>query len=223
MFNTFSSLFLILANVIPLVGVLFFGWDAVLVLALFWIENLIIGVYNLIKMLAVSVFRSQWSKLGLTLFFVIHYGLFWTGHGLLLWNLLGFESIDPAQVLGIQGEGPLELFLEGFAIMMSFIERYDPVIWLGLGGLVMSHGVAFIERFILAGELFKKSVNQLMTEPYKHVLMLHAGLMAGAFILTKVGSPLWLLAVIVLIKMLVDARQHITANIQHSTSGQLTK
>jgi len=47
---TWSALALIGANLIPLIGVIFYDWDSRLVLALFWIENLIIGVFNLAKM-----------------------------------------------------------------------------------------------------------------------------------------------------------------------------
>jgi hypothetical protein len=41
---------LILANLIPLFGVLFAGWQVFDVVMVFWVENVIIGLINLLKM-----------------------------------------------------------------------------------------------------------------------------------------------------------------------------
>jgi hypothetical protein len=40
----------VLANSVPLVGVLFLGWDAFFIVLLYWAENLVIGSYNILKM-----------------------------------------------------------------------------------------------------------------------------------------------------------------------------
>jgi Family of unknown function (DUF6498) len=42
-----SAILLIAANVLPLVGVLFFGWSLLTILVLYWIENGIVGLWNL--------------------------------------------------------------------------------------------------------------------------------------------------------------------------------
>jgi hypothetical protein len=42
---------LLLANAIPLVGVLFFGWSLITILVLFWIENGIVGFWNVPRIL----------------------------------------------------------------------------------------------------------------------------------------------------------------------------
>ena len=35
---------------VPLWGVLFFNWDAFYIVLLYWAENLVIGFYNILKM-----------------------------------------------------------------------------------------------------------------------------------------------------------------------------
>ena len=45
-----STRVLIAVNTIPAVGVLFFGWDAFNVVFLFWLENLVIGFFAVLKM-----------------------------------------------------------------------------------------------------------------------------------------------------------------------------
>ena len=46
-----SAIALVIANAIPLVGVLFFGWSLLTILVLFWIENGIVGFWNVPRIL----------------------------------------------------------------------------------------------------------------------------------------------------------------------------
>lgn len=46
-----TAILLVLANLIPLVGVLFFGWSLITILVLYWLENGIVGVWNVPKIL----------------------------------------------------------------------------------------------------------------------------------------------------------------------------
>jgi hypothetical protein len=46
---TRSTVALIIANAIPLVGVLFFGWSLITILVLYWVENGIVGFWNIPK------------------------------------------------------------------------------------------------------------------------------------------------------------------------------
>ena len=61
---------LVLANLVPVFGVLLLGWDVGAIVVLYWTENLVIGFYNLLKMLL----TGGWSALGTMLFFCLHYG-----------------------------------------------------------------------------------------------------------------------------------------------------
>ncbi|MGI9247995.1 MAG: DUF6498-containing protein, partial [Woeseiaceae bacterium] len=45
-----SSIALVLANLVPLAGVLLFDWQVFDVLMLYWAENVIIGVINVLRM-----------------------------------------------------------------------------------------------------------------------------------------------------------------------------
>lgn len=44
-----SAILLLLANLIPLVGVVFFGWSLLTILVLYWLENGIVGFWNVPK------------------------------------------------------------------------------------------------------------------------------------------------------------------------------
>lgn len=44
-----SSRVLILANLLPLIGVAFFAWDMLALLMLYWTESVIIGAMNVLR------------------------------------------------------------------------------------------------------------------------------------------------------------------------------
>jgi len=82
---------LLAANTIPLWGVAFLNWDAFVIVALYWSENLIIGFYNVLKIAFArttnaSDIVTHLSKLFLIPFFIIHYGGFTAIHGLFIRN-----------------------------------------------------------------------------------------------------------------------------------------
>jgi len=71
---------LILANAVPLVGVLAWDWRVGDVVILYWIESLVIGLFNVLRILAAQPARARGGflsgKLVLAAFFVVHYGGF---------------------------------------------------------------------------------------------------------------------------------------------------
>lgn len=203
-----SLLALLVANLIPLIGVLFFDWDLVLVLALFWIENLIIGAFNLLKMIIVSTRARQKKGVLLCLFFVLHYGLFCAAHGQLLSNILGIEALSSEASAQAGQYGPLSLFIYAAGLVSHFIESYSPIILLGILGLALSHLVSFIENFLLQGGVLKLTADKLMGKPYKQILIMHAGLILGAIAIEQFGSSVLLLAIIVALKIFLDLYQH---------------
>lgn len=203
-----SGLFLIAANVVPLIGVLFFEWDTLLVLALFWIENLIIGLFNLLRMLVVLFVNKLPGDSFTLIFFIVHYGAFCAGHGAILTGLLPYPAVDYQAYFAFESPGVARLFLDGAAVFLGFIEHFSPMILIGLAGLVLSHSVSFVEHFVLRGEMYRLSVNKLMLRPYQHIIVMHIGLIGGALLLELLASPVWLLALIVVLKIAFDFRQH---------------
>ena len=47
--ETLSAVFLIAVNTVPLVGVLIFDWRLFSIVFLYWIENSIVGFFNVLK------------------------------------------------------------------------------------------------------------------------------------------------------------------------------
>src|SRR5688572_15520324 len=84
---TQSDYFLIAANLLPVIGCLFWGWSPKEVFMIYCLETVIIGFFNLVKMGIVTTVRKSdlWYTQGkaapthgivFMLFFLVHYGLF---------------------------------------------------------------------------------------------------------------------------------------------------
>ena len=86
-----SALVLVAANLVPLAGVLFFGWSVFATLLLFWVENVIVGGFNILRMLWAQPDNPlMWvAKAGTIPFFIVHYGMFTTVHGVFVLTLFG--------------------------------------------------------------------------------------------------------------------------------------
>jgi hypothetical protein len=90
-----SGLALIAANLVPLAGVLFFGWDLAGVLVLFWAESAVIGFYTALKMAVVG----KLAALLAVPFFIGHFGGFMAGHFLFIYAFF-------VRGLGVAGQAP---------------------------------------------------------------------------------------------------------------------
>ena len=83
---------LIAANVVPLFGAVFWDWNTLNIVFLYWAENLAVGFYTILKMVFFPV-PDPAKRLSLGAFlvktcfivpFTIHYGLFTAVHGFLI-------------------------------------------------------------------------------------------------------------------------------------------
>ena len=84
--DNMSLVALIGANLIPFVGIFFFGWDVGFVVLLYWFENLVVAFYNILKMAVLKTDQAQKNigKFFAIPFFCLHYGGFCAVHGLFL-------------------------------------------------------------------------------------------------------------------------------------------
>lgn len=198
-----SLAILVLVNLIPLAGVLFFNWDVLGLLVLYWSENLVLGFYTLLKMLV----KSPLGGLGMGLFFTIHYGGFCAGHGMFILVMAGGIDVDP-----VPGD-PWPLFLVFVQMLVNVVREVltiAPPEWLyAFAALVVSHGISFILNFLLAAERDELELKQLMAAPYGRIVVLHIAIIAGGMAVMALGQPLPMLVILVLLKIGMDVTLHL--------------
>ena len=90
-----SVIALVLANLVPVFGVFYFHWEVFPLMFLFWSENVIIGVFNVLRMIFAMPFKNGMPPL--IPFFCVHYGMFTFGHGMVIIGLFGGGLKDMAE------------------------------------------------------------------------------------------------------------------------------
>ena len=205
---------LLAVNVIPLVGVVWLGWDVRSVLTLYWAENLIIGASTIVKMIASSPIGGIFGGA----FFLVHYGGFCAVHGLFILALTG----DPTNDLMQLGESwPFVfVFVELLVKVTGAVFATAPKWWfVAFGALVISHGLSLVTNFFVRGERKSANVQSLMGSPYGRVILLHVTIIGGGFAVLALGSPVWLLVILVVIKTLVDLGFHLREHRKAQAAG----
>jgi hypothetical protein len=189
-----SSIALVLANLVPLAGVLFFGWGVFPLMLLFWLENVIVGVLNVVKMLLASPDRGKyWAvKMFLVPFFTVHYGMFCLVHGVFV--LVLFRGPRPGGDL----PGPEQI--------AELISRWN-LGWAALA-LLASHGFSLVSNYLLTGRFRHTNPSDLMKAPYGRIVVLHVAILGGGFLLTALNSPIWGLVLLIIGKVLLDLNAH---------------
>jgi hypothetical protein len=197
-FPVISLSALVAFNLVPLAGALLLGWRVVDILLLFWLENVVIGVFNVLRMgLRVVSFR-EWEGLILIPFFIFHFGIFCAAHGAIL---MGFA-------VGTQMGSDLAMGASGVVTIVRELLTQSGMVW-GLAGMVLSHGVSFVLNFLIGGELRRTDVRTLMGQPYARVMILHVVIIFGAIAVLQLGQPVWALALLVAVKIAVDVTAHL--------------
>jgi hypothetical protein len=201
---TVPLLALLLANLIPIFGVLFMDWDVGGIIVLYWAENLVIGLYTILKMLV----TGGSGAIGLILFFCVHYGGFSAVHGMFVLKLTEYAGISTMQTVETSWPGPLMLAEKLYNLVSSILMAApNEILWVLLA-MVLSHGVSFLVLFIGQGEYRETTASRLMRAPYRRVAVLHVTVIIGAFLIVKLESPMGLLLALVALKTGMDIMLH---------------
>lgn len=203
---------LVTANTVPLYGVLFVGWDAFAVVALYWSENLIVGFYNIIKMAIVKADgpMEHLSKLFLIPFFIFHYGAFCAVHGFFV--LAMFAGMAKQGKTGSSGpiaDGGLFFMSLLYAVIKQLLLVMTPTQLICVGALALSHGVSFVYNFLIKNERGKADVKSLMGSPYSRIVVMHIAIIFGAFLMMVLKTPASIVIVLVIMKTYVDIKLHL--------------
>jgi hypothetical protein len=196
-----SAWVLLAANLVPLAGVLFWNWNVFALIVLFWMENVIVGVFFVLRMLLADPRDpALWAgKLLMIPFFCFHYGLFTVVHGTFVFSIFG-------------GNGYPVRNLELLEPAMRAANDY--ALWLPVGVLVASHLFSFLWNYLYRGEFRRAQLARLMATPYGRVVVLHVGIILGGIATMALGSPLWALLVLLGMKIGLDLKAHLKEHSQ---------
>lgn len=186
---------LIVVNLLPLFGVKYFGWSALTVIIMYFMETFIVGFVNIFKMAhpylrkvktnmnrRTDTVAAQWFVI---LFFIFHYSIFSLGQTLFFF--------------GIIKQGSLSSILSNFF-------TYD--VTAELITIFLYHLYSYYKNYIGMREYKKTDLAILMFTPYKRIALQHFFAMVGGFFLLTTNSSTLLLIFFIVLKSLIDIFTH---------------
>lgn len=174
-------MFLVAVNLIPVIGVLMFGWNIAMIIVLYWLETVIIGIINVPKMWACE--GSAGMKIFITIFFAFHFGMFSWGHYMFLGDM--FKA---GHIVGGLREG-------------------GPIVW-AAASLFISHLFSLFTNFFGNKEYVGRDANTQMFFPYGRIVVMHIFIIFGGAIALLLGSPMVALLILIALKIVVDIAAH---------------
>lgn len=192
-----SVVILIVANLVPLYGVLFWGWDLFTLMMAYWMETAAIGFWNITHM----ALLARWGALFMVPFFIVHFGGFMLGHFLFLWQMFGGgwnENVEN-----------IEEFLRQVPVGWT--------IWIAFAALFISHGLSFFFNVLRPwwrGQtgVDEKQGQSVMMGTYGRVIVMHLTILFGAALAAYFQTPTAAFVLLILLKILVDVPAHIRKN-----------
>lgn len=217
--SSISDWFLILANLLPLYGVWFEGWDAKQMFLVYCLETIIIGGYNVVKMMIVTLDRKKdvWENSGgnktmvkgwfFILFFIVHYGFFVFVQTGIFAGVSGLSSYDSFSPLSFIGKIFSYLTPDAKTVLYIFI---------------MMYGFRMLFDFILSGKYRNTSLGILMFQPYLRIFIQQFVVILGSMFLAF-GAGKIFMVIFVAIKIYAELFINFEAYLEKAEKMQKLK
>jgi hypothetical protein len=200
-----STLLLVAANLLPIAGVVWWGWDAFVLLMLYWLETAIIGFWTIVRLIvaptAVDVSGKPLSqmgfatRIGLGAFIAVHAGIFMSVHFIFLWALFSGDWSSE-----IDGPG------EFVRVMIVGTDLWIPLAFLFLVRGVMVMGPSVRRRLgIVAGaEPEPAEPENPVLGLYIRIVVMQFTIILGAWFALLAGDTVGPLLLLIALKTAVE-------------------
>lgn len=174
---TLPQIYLIIINLVPLLGVWFQGWDPARIFLFYCLETILIGIFHAFKMIAVillsekgnlpSTFKGSivFAGIFIVCFFIMHYGIFvfvqtsmfFAISGIYKGDIFGLNINTLKELLGNEGMLMIAIFVVYYILdcikqLASFrIDKVSDIVKL----MFQPYVRIFIQQFVLIlGSMF---------------------------------------------------------------------
>jgi uncharacterized protein DUF6498 len=208
---------LIIANLIPVIGVWFLNWSAKEVFLVYCLETIIIGFFTLLKLLIAGLVRKKdvWQTQSASvtkqpfwffmLFFLLHFGM--------------FVAIQMGMFFAVSGIGD-----EHGITLLNFFSKWPSLLnneaYIMLGVFILSYGFRFITDFILTGDYKTLSLGYLMFQPYGRIFVQQVTVILGSIFLSFRAGKIFIF-IFALIKIFFEVFIDFDLLIKKAARGEL--
>jgi hypothetical protein len=197
-----STIFLIAANLLPLAGVFFWGWDVFVLLMLYWLETLVIAVWAIVKMLLPpddpSSGQGKTAGFGeramLAGFTIVHAGIFMAVHFVFLWVLFAGPWL-----------GRIATFGDFWDQLVIGRELWAPLLFLFLVRGWQVFGLRIRRRLgLVPADAIEPQETGVPGGLYLRIILMQLTIIFGGWVAMILGGNVGALVLLVLLKILVE-------------------
>jgi len=193
------NLFLLAINIALLVSVIFLNPNKYIVVSVYFLETFIIGIFNVIKMFSISIFKIRNEKSGgirslfMIPFFIVHFGIFYFVQLVLILGFgSGLDSSFPVR------SGMIPNPIEFFKVTLGEEGR---IIVLGILAAQLFY---YFYQFIAKGEYRSRAVEVQMMMPYGRILVQQFLVIIGGFFIMVFRTPIVYSILLIIFKTILD-------------------
>jgi hypothetical protein len=213
--HNFPVISLIFANLVTIVLAILGNWDLATVMFSYWLQSVIIGVFAAISLISVGTAREETpgsggvpespvlaalvrignftARIGLTVFFVIHYGIFHIAYYMII--------VDS----GLFGQ----------------VNFTDPGLWFACGIFFVNHLYSFVAHWNVhirevGGDDFLAPYRRIIP---MHLTIIFGGMVIFGLQDLGITSTMPVLLLFLVLKMVVDISTHLARHSPPGTSG----
>ncbi len=198
-----STAFLIGMNLIPILGILFFGWRVEILVFLYWIENAFVGILNIYKTKkaegpfpsdiknadSTDKQKSPIKKKASNLMGFIYF-MFVSVHGLFVILFFGFPYNSPVEVI------------------------------IAISLLVSPHLFSLFYHFIYHKEYKRISYQECLMAPISRMMILHLVIFSyGFYVMEYQSKSITPIIIMVILKTILDVWKHMTSHLRFYPGG----
>ncbi len=210
---------LIIANLVPVIGVWFLDWSAHEVFLVYCLETIIIGGFTLLRLLIAGLVRKDdvfntgtnppnkqpfWFFM---LFFIVHYGM--------------FVAIQMAMFFAVSGIGD-DHGLSFFNFFTKWPSLLSDEAYIMLGVFIASYGFRMTTDFILTGDYKTCSLGYLMFQPYGRIFIQQVTVIVGSMFLSLGAGKMFIL-IFAAIKIFFEVYINFDLLFKKAAKGELEK
>ncbi len=185
---------LILLNLVPAYGVFHWDWKSFDLIFLYWLENLIIGVFTVLKLMAYPYqnFSQVAGRIFPSILFSVHYGIFCLAHGCFIVLFFAPDEQYRSQFGDITHLIALIVSQHQLGWPLLALASYQLIDWL---------------RDAITHWPSAEKVEHIMSAPYKRIVVLHFAIIGGGFFIAENNNPIGGLLLLIALKIVNDVYQ----------------
>lgn len=210
--------FNIIANLVPLFGVLFLGWHPVLILFIYWQEAVIVGLYNIPKILLAKITKKLTEKQKQEMLEKVSSNKINEKDREVLVDIISGEP----NLLLMKGKLVFvlffiihySLFLKGTHSLIGLVDSWfggiEKLVFLNIAlvSFVISHGISFWLNYYNNEEYKRIGMSEQMVIPYKRVGILFLTIILGVMLSVGTKTSSSFIIVFVIVKIVIDVWLH---------------